>query len=170
MITLDTRVLDLTANNSNRPAGHYICPVDFEGQVMGMTLNDDAKITDIMGAGSYAADPGRELIEILPDGRNGITATCDYQTEIAVLCGDNTLQWIPACSLNPRHHSIIVPDVDNGFWCLVPSAFNMRRYRHNPERYATGVQPTLARLVLRDRARHFTTLACVISSRLAGEE
>ena len=172
MITLDTKVLDLSVNGYCRPAGDYICPIDFDGQVMGVTLDDDARKVDIMGAGSFAVDRRRELIQIIPDGMGATTnmATVDYQTEVAVLGGDMSLHWIPACSLSPRYHMIIVPKIISDHWCLEPSGFNIRRYRTRPDKYASGVQPTLARLVLRDRARHFTCLGGLISSRLAGEQ
>jgi hypothetical protein len=164
VITLETRVLDLSSSGYTRPAGAYIC-VTKDGETLGRTLDEEARPVSIVGAGSYCGDWGGEIIEILPKDRAavGLTAVLDADTEVAVLGLDHVLSWVKARNLDSKRQCVIVPEVSKGHWFLVPMPFNFRLWRQTPGRYAIGTQPTMARICLKDRKKAFTTVAGVLS-------
>jgi len=160
MISLNTRIFDLSCQGFFRAAGDFICPVK-PGEVLGVTLDEDAEKTNIVGGASY--DPaiiGQDMIEIRASSMPSTIVTAD--TLMLVLSRDNYESMVlRAEDIQPHTHNAIIPcNFNRDIYLMGTSIKRVRRSNGHESYHQAG--PTLMNPVLDGRKKWFSTASGLV--------
>jgi hypothetical protein len=165
MLTLNTMICDLWADNYCRRMGDYICQTAI-GEVLGVTLNVLANPARIMGCATYSPEflEDQNILEMIVDGREHYPLVATATQKIAIANSDDmTVKFQELRECTPGELSIVPMPMGTEIHLIMAPITQIRRVMpgHSVEGYAIDTGPTLATLKIHG-AKSYATVSGIV--------